>query len=131
MKSEGDMRAPKGLHVWQKAHQLTLRVYKETEAFPQRERFGLSDQTRRASASIPANIAEGCGRRSQRDFARYLQVCNGSTNELEYHLLLARDLGYLKDGSHMIMDKDLAELRQMLSSLLRKVRKDSSGSRDG
>src|SRR3972149_5251548 len=119
------MRGFKGLLVWQKAQRLTLEAYKATETFPHRERFGLVDQIRRASSSIPENIAEGCGRRSQRDFARFLQHSIGSTNELEYHLLLARDLGYLEGDLHTTVDRSLREVRQMLSSLLRKVGKDA------
>ena len=123
------MRDFKGLMVWQRAHRLTVNVYRATEAFPSRERFGLTDQIRRASISIPANIAEGCGRKSQRDFARFLQVSVGSANELEYHLLLAHELGYLGTDSQTVLDTDLSEVRRMLSSLIRKVTKDSVASR--
>ena len=80
------MRDFKGLKVWQRSHRLTVEVYKATEAFPHHERFGLTNQMRRACLSIPANIAEGCGRTSQRDFGRFLQMSVGSVNELEYHL---------------------------------------------
>jgi len=125
------MRDFKGLVVWQKAHLLTLNIYKATEVFPRREQFGLTDQIRRACMSIPANIAEGCGRRSQRDFARFLQISIGSSNELEYHLLLARDLGYLEESSRSDLDVDLREVRQMLSSLLQKVRPRAAESVDG
>ena len=124
------MRDFKGLMVWQRAHRLTVNVYRATEAFPSRERFGLTDQIRRASISIPANIAEGCGRRSQRDFARFLQISVGSANELEYHLLLARELGYLETDSHSVFNTDPGEVRQMLSSLIRKVSKDSVASHE-
>ena len=109
---------------------MTVNVYRATEAFPSRERFGLTDQIRRASISIPANIAEGCGRRSQRDFARFLQISVGSANELEYHLLLARELGYLETDSHSVFNTDPGEVRQMLSSLIRKVSKDSVASHE-
>ncbi len=125
------MRDFKGLVVWQRAHRLTLNVYRATEAFPRREQYGLTDQIRRACVSIPANIAEGCGRRSQRDFARILQVSIGSANEVEYHLLLARDLGYLEDDTHSDFASDLGEVRQMLSSLLRKVGMDAKDSGTG
>ena len=124
------MRDFKGLMVWQRAHRLMVNVYRATEAFPSRERFGLTDQIRRASISIPANIAEGCGRRSQRDLARFLQISVGSANELEYHLLLARELGYLETDSHSVFNTDPGEVRQMLSSLIRKVSKDSVASHE-
>jgi len=122
------MRDFKGLTVWQRAHRLTVNVYRATDAFPSRERFSLVDQIRRASISIPANIAEGCGRRSQRDFARFLQVSVGSANELEYHLLLAHELGYLETASQTVLNTDLSEVRRMLSSLIRKVTSDSVAS---
>ncbi len=124
------MRDFKGLHVWQRSHRLTVDVYKATEAFPRHERFGLTNQIRRACVSIPANIAEGCGRRSQRDFGRFLQISVGSTNELEYHLLLARDLGYLNSSVQSAFSSDLGEVRQMLSSLIRKVARDAKASRE-
>ena len=83
------------LKVWEKAHQLTLSVYQVSHRFPKEELYGLTSQIRRASASIPANIAEGCGKCGDAELARYLQIAMGSSSELEYHLLLARDLGYL------------------------------------
>ncbi len=83
------------LKVWEKAHQLTLDVYHATVAFPKEEIYGLTSQIRRASSSIAANIAEGCGRGSNAEFRQFLQVAMGSACELEYHLLLARDLHYL------------------------------------
>ena len=88
----------KSLKVWEKSHELTLAVYKATTNFPKDELYGLTSQIRRASASIPANIAEGCGRTGKAELARFLQVAMGSASELEYHLLLAHDLGLLRDG---------------------------------
>jgi len=112
----------KDLKVWSKAHRLTIEVYKATNDFPRAEQFGLTSQIRRASGSIPANIAEGCGRASQRELAQFLQVAIGSANELEYHLLLASDLDYLAKDSHRDLDQQLIEVRRMLSSLVRRVR---------
>jgi four helix bundle protein len=88
------------LKVWEKAHALVLNLYRETTSFPPSELYGLTVQIRRAAASIPANIAEGCGRGSSADFARFLQIAMGSACELEYHLLLARDLGFLGAATH-------------------------------
>jgi four helix bundle protein len=85
----------KNLVVWAKAHQFTLAVYQHTRTFPKEEMYGLTSQLRRSSASIGANIAEGCGRRSDAEMKRFLQIARGSANEVEYHLLLARDLQYL------------------------------------
>ena len=117
------------LQVWGKAHDLVLQVYKETQAFPQEECYGLTAQARRASASVLANVAEGCGRRSDREFARYLQIGMGSAVELEYHLLLARDLGYLAEAKYMDLQSRTIEVQRMLGSLIRKVQKEPAGNR--
>jgi four helix bundle protein len=93
----GDFRK---LQVWHRAHKLTLDVYRATSAFPKEELYGLTNQLRRASASIGANIAEGCGRNTDAELARYLGIAVGSANELDYHLLLARDLGYLQPAAY-------------------------------
>lgn len=113
------------LKVWEKGHELVLKVYQLTSAFPREERFGLIDQIRRAAVSIPANIAEGCGRGSDADFARFVQVAMGSASELEYEILLAKDLGYLADESGLALGNQIAEVKQMLASLLKKLRADS------
>ena len=84
------------LEVWEKAHALTLSVYHAADPFPREELYGLTSQIRRAAVSIPTNIAEGCGRGSEAELARFLQIAMGSASEVEYELLLARDLGFLK-----------------------------------
>jgi len=109
------------LSVWDKSHKLTLDVYDRTKAFPREELFGLTSQLRRASASIPANIAEGCGKNSDLDFARFLQIAFGSACEVEYHLILSRDLKYLDVETYECITKDLIEIKRMLSSLVVKV----------
>jgi four helix bundle protein len=83
------------LKVWEKAHHLALEVYKATSTFPKEEIYGLTSQLRRASGSIPTNIAEGCGRNTDADFARFLQIAMGSASETEYQLILAYDLEFL------------------------------------
>jgi four helix bundle protein len=93
----------KDLRVWTKAHELTLYVYQKTRSFPKEEMYGLTSQMRRSAASVGANIAEGCGRRSDGEMRRFLQIARGSANELEYHLLLAKDL-------HLLQDAEFAEL---------------------
>ena len=109
------------LKVWEKAHQMTLNTYRLTERFPRHELFGLTSQIRRCASSIPANIAEGCGRLGNTEFHRFLQISCGSASELEYHLLLARDLGYLDPGDHQSAQKQLLEMKRMLVALTTKV----------
>ena len=110
--------------VWMKAHDLALEVYRITEAFPKTELFGLTSQIRRACVSIPANIAEGCGRDTDADFARFLQIAMGSASELEYHLLLAHDLGFLTDSVYERLQTKTSEVKQMLTSFIKKLKAD-------
>ena len=116
------MRNYKDLQVWAKAHTLTLAVYTSTRCFPADERFGLTSQLRRSCASIPANLAEGCGRRSDGEMARFIEVAMGSGAELSYHLLLAKDLGLLKPADYTRMESELSVVMRMLSSLSQKLR---------
>jgi four helix bundle protein len=117
------MRNYRDLVVWEKAHRLTLAIYKNTRSFPSDERFGLTSQMRRASASIAANLAEGCGRRSDGEMGRFIQIAMGSGAELSYHLLLARDLSLLDFKIYQGLDADLTTVMRMMSSLSEKVRK--------
>ena len=110
------------LNVWHKAHELTLTVYKATKQFPKEELYGLTSQIRRASSSIPANIAEGCGKNSNADFSRFLQIAFGSASEVEYHLLLARDLEMLDAEEYGQLESKVLEVKRMLASLIGKVR---------
>jgi four helix bundle protein len=116
------MRNYKDLIVWEKAHKLTLAIYKETNAFPKEERFGLTSQVRRASSSVPANLAEGCGRRSDGEMGRFVQIAMGSGAELSYHLLLCRDLGFLGAPEFARLSSDLDEVMRMLSALYGRVK---------
>ena len=120
------MRNYKDLRVWDEAHRLTLSVYKVTQTFPKEERFGLTSQIRRASASIPANLAEGCGRRSDGEMGRFVQIAMGSGAELSYHLLLARDLGFVNNEEHSELNANLERIMRMLSALSSKVRNPSA-----
>lgn len=108
----------RSLHVWQKGHQLTLAIYKATTRFPKEELFGLTSQMRRACASIPAIIAEGCGRRGKLELGRFLQISMGSASERQYHLLLAHDLGNLADTDHKRPETSVIELKRMISSFI-------------
>jgi four helix bundle protein len=111
------------LTVWKRGHDLTLAIYVASRSFPNEEKFGLVSQMRRASASIPANIAEGCGRKRDPELARFVEIAIGSSNELEYHLRLARDLNYLDDAAYVSLLQRTQEVGRMLSSLLVTVRK--------
>jgi four helix bundle protein len=113
------------LKVWKKGHELTLAVYKTTARFPQEERYGLTSQIRRASASVPANIAEGCGRGSDAELARFLRIAAGSANELEYHLLLANELEMLNSSEHKRLTKQVTEVKRMLTSFIKKLKAES------
>jgi len=113
----------RSLQVWGKGHQLTLAVYKATASFPKDELYGLTSQIRRACASIPANIAEGCGRSGKAELGRFLQVSMGSASELDYHLLLAHDLGLLRDKEYEQLQTQAVEVKRMLSSLIVSLRR--------
>jgi len=114
------------LVVWQRAHEAALETYRATRAFPSDERFGLTTQLRRAAASIAANIAESCGRATARDEGRFLQIALGSARELEYHLLLARDLGLLDAEAHTLLHGLSVETQKMLAALLRRASRSPS-----
>ena len=111
----------KDLKVWAKAHQLTLAIYGITQKFPKAEFFGLTSQIRRASASIGANIAEGCGRRSDPEMKRFVQIARGSASELEYHLLLARDLQLVTVDEFRDLEANVLEIQRMLASLTHRL----------
>jgi four helix bundle protein len=116
------MRDYKDPRVWDEAHKLTLALYKSTQVFPKEERFGLTSQIRRASASIAANLAEGCGRRSDGEMARFVQIAMGSGAELSYHLLLARDLGFVRDEEYIDLSSAVERVMKMLSALSGKIK---------
>ena len=109
------------LLVWQKAHQLTLEVYKAVTSFPTEELFGLTSQMKRSSSSISTNIAEGCGRRSEKDFARFLVISFGSASELEYQIILGTDLNFIKIDKNEKLLAQVQEIKKMLSSLIYKL----------
>ena len=119
------MRDFRKLQVWSRSHDLTLRVYELTSRFPREEIYGLTSQIRRASASIPTNIAEGCGRDSSAEFARFLQIAMGSASETEYLILLAHDLKYLSDNQYVELTDTIVSLKKMLTALLRNIRSEN------
>jgi four helix bundle protein len=109
------------IKVWQKAHEFVLEVYKLTEIFPSSEKYGLTAQIRRSAISIPTNMAEGYKRRSDKDFAHFLNIADSSLEESKYHLLLARDLGYLKSGDYSRLSESADEIGRMLSGFQKKL----------
>jgi four helix bundle protein len=112
----------RNLQVWERAHELVLEVYGATNLVQAKKYPGLVAQLRRSAASIPANIAEGCGHGTQREFARFLQMALASAHETHYHLQLAHDLGMMPGPAFAKLDARTEQVKQMLSGLLRKVR---------
>lgn len=112
----------RNLKVWEKAHALTLEVYRQTRSFPADERFGLTSQLRRSCASVPANLAEGCARSGDVDFARFVNIALGSASETDYHLLLSRDLSYLNDQVYAPLLEQVSEVKRMLNAFERSLR---------
>lgn len=110
------------MKVWHKGHELTLDVYKVTASFPRSEQYGLTSQMRRAASSIPANIAEGCGRYGNAELKRFLQIAMGSASELEYHILLTRDLAYIDGQTYDTVNRQVISVKRMLASLIVSLR---------
>ncbi len=109
------------LKVWEKSHQLTLDVYRVTLHFPNHELLGLTNQLRRSVASIPANIAEGCGRSTSKEMKQTFNITRGSATEAEYHLLLAHQLDYISNLDYERLNAEIIEIKRMLSALMTKV----------
>ena len=116
------MRDFRELQVWRKGHHLVLDVYRATSGFPREELYGLTSQVRRSVASIPANLAEGCGRGGDPELARFMQITMGSASELEYHLLLARDLNYLSDTDYQELAERTKEIKRMLAPFINRLK---------
>ena len=109
------------LNVWQKAHASALNIYRTTKCFPDDERFGLTSQLRRAAISVPSNIAEGCGRQSDRELANFLNIAAGSASEIDYQLLLAKDLDYITNDQYQLLEANINEVKRMLNSFINKI----------
>lgn len=118
------MRDYRTLQIWQRGHQLTLAVYASSRRFPKEELFALTSQVRRASYSIPANIAEDCGRDSHAELKRFLDIAHGSASELEYFIFLASELGYLTATERAPLANEVAELKKMIGAFARKLKPD-------
>ena len=115
----------KKLLVWQKSHVLTLDIYGATKSFPRDELYGLTRQMRRAASSVPTNIAEGCGRMTPTDTARFMTIALGSASELEYHLILARDLQFLAEEHYGELSARTVEVKKMLSGMICRLKTDN------
>lgn len=111
------------LLVWQRAHEMVLSVYKMTETFPKSEMFALTSQLKRAVVSIPANIAEGQGAGTKAQFARYLDIAKGSLSEVEYYLVLAKDLNYINPETYKEVETLRSEVGFLLYRLIASMRK--------
>ncbi|WP_298395658.1 four helix bundle protein [Flavobacterium sp.] len=115
------MRDYKKYIVWQKSHELVLDIYKTTRDFPKDELFALTNQMKRSSSSIPTNIAEGCGRNSDKDFCRFLYIAFGSANELEYQIILSIDLQFIQIENGQKLLFQIEEFKKMLNGLITKL----------
>jgi len=115
------MRNYRDLQVWKKAHDLTLELYRVSQRFPREEIYGITSQLRRAAVSMGVNLAEGCGRRISSELARFVRIAMGSASELDYHLLLSRDLGFMAADEFTSASAKLIEVRKMLTSFLNSV----------
>lgn len=115
------MRNYKKYQVWELGHDVTLDVYKLTKGFPRTEMYGIVSQMRRVSSSVPANIAEGCGRESDAEFKRFLIIAQASANELEYFTVLARDLGSIEEKIFTSLNDEVDKLRRSLNNLINKL----------
>ncbi|MBN1563561.1 MAG: four helix bundle protein [Anaerolineae bacterium] len=110
------------LQVWQRAHQFVLTVYSVSAAFPDDERYGLISQIRRAVMSIPANVAEGCGRETNAELRRFLYIAIGSATEVDYFLLLARDLAFIEAAQYQQLNQEVDEIKRMLAGFIRRLK---------
>jgi len=115
------LRNYRDLQVWDKAHKLTLDLYRVSREFPREETYGITSQLRRAAVSVGANLAEGCGRRTSNELARFVKIAMGSASELDYPLLFCRDLGFMNEGDSIRTSSDLTEMRKMLTAFLNRV----------
>ena len=113
------MRPHQELEAWAKGIELVIAIYKNSEHFPKEERYGLTSQIRRAAVSIPANIAEGGGRHSRKEFAHFLSNSQGSASELETELIIANRLGYLDETSFRVLIHELDRIGRLITGLVR------------
>lgn len=116
------MKDFKELEMWKRSHQLTLEIYKATQCFPKDELFGLTSQIRRAVSSIPTNIVEGCGRRTNAELTNFLNIASGSASEVEYEILLAKEIGYISTEQQNKWTREISEIRSMLAAYMKALK---------
>ncbi|MCF7688658.1 MAG: four helix bundle protein [Cephaloticoccus sp.] len=124
LSSKSAVKNYRDLAIWERSHALTLKVYAVTNAFPKDELFGLTSQIRRAVVSIPANIAEGCGRDSDAELKRFLDIAHGSASEVEYFLILTKELGYMPMIEAEALSTEIGQIKRMLGAFSRKLKAD-------
>lgn len=115
----------RNIEIWKKSHKLTIEIYKATQKFPKEETFGLTSQIRRAVSSIPTNIAEGCGRRTNAELANFLNIASGSASEVEYEILLAKGVGYVTAEQCDAWTLEISEIRSMLAAYMKRLRSEN------
>lgn len=118
------MKIYRDLAIWERSHALALQIYAATKSFPKEELFGVTSQIRRAAVSVPANIAEGCGRDSDAELKRFLDIAHGSASEVEYFLLLSHDLGYVTSTQYDPLNSEVGQIKRMLGAFVRKLKAD-------
>lgn len=118
------MKNFRDLKIWHRAHSLTLEIYKITSTFPKDQKYSLTSQLQRACISIEANIAEGCGRSSNKDFNRFLYISMGSASEVDCLLEISKDLQMIDENKHKLLHQKITEILKMLSSLINKIKKE-------
>jgi len=112
----------KNYRVWQRSHKMVLTIYELTKSFPKSEQYGLVSQMNRAAVSVPTNIAEGCGRETQKELVRFLYVASGSSHELDYLVLLSKELGLVKEAKALDIINELDEIKKMLAALIQTIK---------
>lgn len=113
----------KNYKVWQRSHKLVLNIYSMTKTYPKSEQFGLVSQMNRAAVSVPTNIAEGCGIETQKELIRFLYISSGSAHELDYLLLVSKELGFIKEGKANGLIKEIDKIKKMLAALIGTIQK--------
>tara|TARA_R110001599_G_scaffold151792_5_gene336789 strand:+ start:22 stop:390 length:369 start_codon:yes stop_codon:yes gene_type:complete len=116
------MKNFKELEIWQKGHEMAIDIFNLTKTFPSEEKYGLISQMRRSSQSVPTNIAEGCGRNSQKELLRFCSIAMGSASELEYQLILSKDIGFIKTHDYKDTNEKLLTLKKMLNAFMKYLR---------